>query len=229
MMKNNYKKSNQKLGALIILFWVAYGLLIVNGFMGAWKDYRMLYNKIVYLQKNNQLRPIIPSDVYHFKVKEREILNGFQDSIINLKDSTFVKTKYSEIEILVPRSVSKPSLINYGIIVGIMEGISSIVHFYIFFQLLYLMISMKQEIVFHKKNVRTIRKIGISFLILFLAILIHNYSSFKINEELFDFENYIIVQPLIKGIWLLLGIAVLLIAEVISNASVIKGEQELTI
>jgi hypothetical protein len=52
---------------------------------------------------------------------------------------------------------------------------------------------------------------------------------YRINISIFSFTDYKIVMGYMDGIWLLFGIVVLLIAEILSKALALKEEQELTI
>jgi hypothetical protein len=59
--------------------------------------------------------------------------------------------------------------------------------------------------------------------------MLYNYLTYKRNCQLFDFNGYTLKIDSVDPIWLLLGIVVLLIAEIISRGNALKEEQELTI
>lgn len=97
------------------------------------------------------------------------------------------------------------------------------IHFYRIISLI------KKNIIFERVTIRLLIWMGFELLIIYFGNVLFNYMVHQINCTLFSFSEYEIVIRPFDPIWLLLGIVVLLIAEILSKARVLKEEQELTI
>lgn len=86
-----------------------------------------------------------------------------------------------------------------------------------------------RTVFFEKENIGLLRSLGIELLIVYLGNVLLNFMDYKINISIFSFSDYKIAMGYTDGIWLLFGIVVLIIAEILSKALVLKKEQELTI
>jgi len=96
-------------------------------------------------------------------------------------------------------------------------------HFFRFMSLI------KKNIFFEKENIRLLRRLGTELVIVYFGMVLFNFLNYKLNASLFSFSEYQLKMDSIDSIWLLFGIVVLLIAEILSKAKVLKEEQELTI
>ena len=85
------------------------------------------------------------------------------------------------------------------------------------------------EVVFDKKNIRYLRKIAVLLIAYYIVDFITNYISYRMNVSLFEFTNYKIMREPADMIWLLLGVVLLLFAEILTKGSKIQEEQDLTI
>ena len=85
------------------------------------------------------------------------------------------------------------------------------------------------EVVFDKKNIRYLRKIAVLLIAYYIVDFITNYISYRMNVSLFDFIDYKILREPTDIIWLLLGVVLLLFAEILTKGSKIQEEQDLTI
>ena len=85
------------------------------------------------------------------------------------------------------------------------------------------------EVIFDKKNIRYLRKIAVLLIVYYIVDFITNYISYRMNVSLFDFTDYNILREPGDMIWLLLGIVLLLFAEILTKGSKIQEEQDLTI
>ena len=73
------------------------------------------------------------------------------------------------------------------------------------------------------------RCIGVLLLLYYLVSFLQNWVVYSMNIQVFEFRDYIIQFEQADLIWVLLGVVVLLFAEVLSRGSQLKEEQELTI
>ena len=166
---------------------------------------------------------------YSFLVKPKNGFASFPDSLRNLKTNQIIQTKSKEMIVLVPKSdsfnvpiVSKTFLGLLGILV-IIALIRIPIHFYKLVGLI------KKEFIFEQDCIRLLRWLGLELLFVYFASTLGTYLYHQIECSLLSFSDYDIVMGLMDPIWLLLGIVVLLLAEVFSKARILKEEQELTI
>ena len=73
------------------------------------------------------------------------------------------------------------------------------------------------------------RCIGVLLLLYYLVSFLQNWVVYSMNIQVFEFRDYVIQFEQADLIWVLLGVVVLLFAEVLSRGSQLKEEQELTI
>lgn len=126
-------------------------------------------------------------------------------------------------------SDSHKSAMVYVVFKTLFACIVTITYFLIAVHFLRLIGSFKKEFIFEKKNIRLLRWLGFELLIVYFGNVLFNFFHYKINCTVFSFSEYEIVMDSVEDIWLLFGIVVLLAAEVILKALVIKEEQEFTI
>ena len=73
------------------------------------------------------------------------------------------------------------------------------------------------------------RYIGVLLMLYYLVSFLQNWVVYSMNIQVFEFRDYVIQFEQADLIWVLLGVVVLLFAEVLSRGSQLKEEQELTI
>jgi hypothetical protein len=217
-MKTNSAKT--KLTTLSILASLAYCILILNSFTEGWDDFRLGYEegKALKLQ------------TYFVDLKAKESFSSFPDSITNLKTGENVKIRYDKTQVraaVIP--CSGKSVNSYQIIEIFMSFVVIFIVIYIPVLFFKMMKTLRNEVVFDKKNITYMRKIGVLLLLYYVVSLITNYISYQKNVIIFDFADYKIQREPNDLIWLLLGLVVLLFAEILSKGSKIQEEQDLTI
>jgi hypothetical protein len=223
----------KKLSLLVVFAGIAYVYLFLTMVKNNLDDFLMGFtegyqDETKHLSKDasEQVQP----DVYFMHVKPKSGIMCFPDSLVNLKSGETVNTRYYEMRVATPSNSSQPTIIKVYKGINIFLTIIVLVIFiFIPVKFYQLMKSFKKEIVFDKRNIQKIRLIGKSLILLFLISELLNYLSFEINSVLFNFSNYKLVQERPEVLWLLFGIVVLIVAEIISRGSVLKEEQELTI
>jgi hypothetical protein len=180
-------------------------------------------------KKEDSLNPNI-SDVYFLKVKPTGGVLSFPDSLKNSNQGEYENTRYYEMRVAFPKGKKIPSSIS------IYEGIKTFLSFLTLFVFVFigvkffqLMSSFKEEIVFDQKVIKNISHIGKALVILYLSGQFYNELTNKINCTLFSFSNYKIVSENMDLAWLLLGIVIMIFAEIVSRGRILKEEQELTI
>lgn len=209
-----------KLTTLSILGTLAYCLLIIYSFADNWDDFKLGFKEGYSLKVQT----------YFVDIKAKESFSTFPDSIINIKTDENINIRYDKAQV---RAAIIPSSCKYMYLYQTIEMLLSFVVFYIatYIPILFfkLMRTLIDEVVFDKKNIRYLNKIGLFLIVFYVVNCIFNYVSYLKNIAMFDFADYTIQREPTDLIWLLLGIVVLLFAEILSKGSIIQEEQDLTI
>ena len=209
-----------KLVTLSVLATVAYIFIILNSLATSWDDFRLGYQD----GKSHNL------ETFFVNLKARDGFSSFPDSIINIKSNSYVNIRHdsSQVRASLPPDLKKMAgkwmIAEFILSLGIF-----IIVIYIPILFFKLMKSLMNEVVFDAKNIKRLRKIGSSLLILYIIEEALNQIYFTKNSTLFDFSGYVIQRESADMTMLLLGILVLLFAEILSKGSIIKEDQDLTI
>jgi hypothetical protein len=220
-------KIKKRLPALVSFAVLIYLLLFLTFIKDNADDFLMGFT--TGYQQSSTKENTLP-DVYFLKVKPKSGVMSFPDSLVNLKTNERSSTRYFDMRATFSHEKPKPSF------VPLCETLKVFLSFLVFAIFIFipvkfyqLMKTFKKEIVFDQLNIKRIRLIGKALILLFLIDELYNYLSFKVNSALFSFSNYQIVKERTDLIWLLLGIIILIFAEIISRGKALKEEQDLTI
>jgi hypothetical protein len=234
-MRNICKKP--KLATYAILAMVAYLLLLASSCLDGWDDMKAGFmegfQKGSYCTtEKNETKSIqpLPFEMYFLTVKPKAGCQSYPDSLVNLKNEQKIGSRYYNMRVSLPSNTPKPGLVTvYNFIKGCLSVLMLALYIYIPILFYQLMRALRKEIVFDKDNIRKIKRIGFSLLAIYLATIFYNMASYETNLLLFDFKEYMLKQEPVDVTLLLLGLVTLIIAEIISKASQIKEDQELTI
>jgi hypothetical protein len=214
------KIGKTKLVTLSLLATIAYIFIILNSLASNWDDFRLGYND----GKSHNL------ETFYVNLKARDGYTAFPDSIINLNTNNYVNIRHDCSQV---RASLPPDLRNKADKWGTLEILLSlfIVIIVIYIPVLFfrLMKSLINDVVFDFKNISRLRKIGYSLLVFYVIDVALNQIYYIKNSLLFDFSGYVIQRESADMIMLLLGIVVLLFAEILTRGSIIKEDQDLTI
>ena len=219
-MKVNTAKT--KLTLLSILAILAYCLLLLSSIVDGWDDFKLGFKE--------GFKDTPKKEFYFVDMKAKQGFASFPDSIINIKTGDKVNIRYDKAQLkatIVP--IQGKSLFIYELIESLLALVIFFIGIYIPVLFFKLMSTLYFEVVFDKKNIRYIQKIGILLLLFYVVYFIFNYISYLVNISLFTFSNYTIQREPTDIVWILLGIVVLLFAEIVSKGSKIQEEQDLTI
>jgi len=219
-MKVNTAKT--KLTLLSILAILAYCLLLLSSIVDGWDDFKLGFKE--------GFKDTPKKEFYFVDMKAKQGFASFPDSIINIKTGDKVNIRYDKAQLkatIVP--IQGKSLFIYELIESLLALVIFFIGIYIPVLFFKLMSTLYFEVVFDKKNIRYIQKIGILLLLFYVVYFIFNYISYLVNISLFNFSNYTIQREPTDIVWILLGIVVLLFAEIVSKGSKIQEEQDLTI
>lgn len=219
-MKVNTAKT--KLTLLSILAILAYCLLLLSSIVDGWDDFKLGFKE--------GFKDTPKKEFYFVDMKAKQGFASFPDSIINIKTGDKVNIRYDKAQLkatIVP--IQGKSLFIYELIESLLALVIFFIGIYIPVLFFKLMSTLYLEVVFDEKNIRYIQKIGILLLLFYVVYFIFNYISYLVNISLFTFSNYTIQREPTDIVWILLGIVVLLFAEIVSKGSKIQEEQDLTI
>lgn len=214
------KIGKTKLVTLSVLATVAYIFIILNSLAISWDDFRLGIED----GKSRNL------ETFYVNLKAREGFSAFPDSLINIKSNSYVNIRHgsSQVRASLPpdlkRKAGKWMIAEFILSIGIV-----LIVIYIPILFFKLMKSLMNEVVFDAKNINRLRNIGFSLLLFYVIEIALNQLFYLKNSALFDFSGYVIQRESADMMMLLIGIVVLLFAEILSRGSAIKEDQDLTI
>ena len=230
-------KKSFKNGTLSILSVLAIGIyiaLILSSLISGVDDFKLGFEEGMRQGKNNteniEQREHAKM-VYFLDLKAKSGFSAFPDSIENLNGNEKVAIRFDKAQISTEDiSVNGNSKISVYKFLQFPIGflILAIVVLIPFF-FIKLNVSLRKEVVFDKKNIKNMRVIGVLLMLYYFVSLAGNWVIFKINTSMFEFSDYTIQFQQAELIWILLGVVVLLFAEVLSRGTKLKEEQDLTI
>ena len=231
-MKLNMKSG--KLGMLTVLAIVIYAVMILSSFISEMDDFLLGYEMRSGYGRNiadSATQKSMMKTVYFIDLKVRESISTFPDSIHNLKRAERLPIRFDKAQILADAfSVEDNSALRMMKVLEIPLSLLMlliVVLIPVFF--IKLNISLKKEVVFDKSNIKCMRWIGILLILYYFVMLTVSWIIYKTNLMMFEFAEYKIQFKQPDLIWILLGVVVLLFAEVLYRGSKMKDEQDLTI
>ncbi|VBB47140.1 membrane hypothetical protein [uncultured Paludibacter sp.] len=230
MKKNSYKI---RLIILSVLAIMVYVFMIGSSFVKDIDDFflGMEQGKTNAKMKKEYASDKKIEDVYYLNFLPKHGFKSFPDSMINLKNGDVVRFRSHYVKAKVSFSQTQLDKVKkYKVAENILIVISLFFIFYIPILFFKFVFSLMGEVIFDKRNIKILRKLGISLILFYAVYYAFYWCSFKISQTLFDFSNYKITISLDpQVIWVLLGIVVLLFAEILSKGSRMQEEQDLTI
>lgn len=227
-MKNEQKQ--KRIIVLSVLAVMVYLFLIVSSFSAGWDSFQMGYWAAQSEQESNWNQPKIPGEVYYLNIKPREGFQHFPGQIPNLRTDAVYSARYSQMQVAVPSGEEIPSMVKYlNWLKTALMFISFILYIIIPFVFIKLISSLYTGNVFDLKNLRDTRILGIILILLYCSIQGVNYSSYRIHLAIFSLEDYRHVFNFTQNYLLMMGVALLLTAEILSRGLMLKEEQDLTV
>lgn len=215
-----------QLKVLSILALIFYFFMVLSTFLGGIDDF-----KIGYAEGSENAKTKSGKMSYYVCIKSKNGVLNFPDTLTNQKTNLPVSLKYNDVALIkADKNIVLDKVITkFQILSGVMMFLIFALVVLFPFYFVKIMMSMKNGVVFVKQNIRWVRKIGELLLMYYAFNFIFDWSQYKINATLFEFKDYLVVKASTDTIWLLLGIIVLLFAEVLSKGTILKEEQDLTI
>jgi hypothetical protein len=224
-------QKTQRLRILTILAGITYAFLVISSFVDGLDNFKEgveagsqngLHDTSGKILNNH------PVENLYLSFRPKNGFKSYPDSLVNQTSGQTIKTKLNHAVVHIP-SASNESTTVYSVFKFLFGLIIIITYIFIPIHFYRLIGSLKKDYVFEKKNIRLLRWLGFELMTIYFGSILLNFMNYKINCALVSLADYEIVIDCMDGIWLLFGIVVLLIAEILSKALVLKEEQELTI
>ena len=225
------KEPNQN--RIIILSVAAvfvYIFMVANSFSSGWDAFKMGYRSAYDGWAHTPQIAETPGRVYFLSMKAREGYIHFPDKIYNNRTESFYPARSSCLVVALPKGTKIPTeakyfdwLMSFLIIFSLFLYIVTPIIFILLIHSLY------SGNVFDKNSKSYTRYLGIILLLAYGCIQGVNYASYRMHQSLFSFEEYRHVFSFRENYLLMMGVAVLLTAEILRRGLIIKEEQDLTV
>lgn len=218
----------RKVKVFVWLFVLAYGWMISSDIYNVWDDFVQGFVQ-GYDDANDPAERKFHFDVHSVTVKNKGDLFSFPDSIRDQRGQ-LLPASLHRLDVKTSNDVTNSS--KWNVYTGVLMGLSFLLFaaiLYIPLQLFRFVKRINTGIAFDRHNVRWLRKSGITLVFVYLLMVVFEYLHLRANQCVFDFENYTLTMDSTDGIYLVMGVGILLFAEVISSGIELKEEQELTI
>lgn len=163
-------------------------------------------------------------------LKTKEGVTHYPDSIVNLLTGNTLPISYDEAQLRTPLTETGNQGLTW------IKLLEKLLAFTILFIMVYipilffrLMRALSRELVFDRRNIKHMRRIGFALLIFYISGQAMSLIDFLRLKQQFQFAAYEVEWDQADPLVLLLGFVVLLFAEVLGRGSRIKEEQDLTI
>ncbi|MBN1990543.1 MAG: DUF2975 domain-containing protein [Bacteroidales bacterium] len=222
-------KPENRIRILSTLAIIAYILFVATSFINGKEDFSLGYNQSRESIGTNDSQ-LFSNTLHYVSLKAKNGASHFPSTVNSNMNTYLHPAKHVNIKILRHKEVnSEINLTPYNtleFICIIAMGILAVVLPIQFF----LMIGdVKRNYIFSRSSAKTVRFMGAELVLLYAATYGVNYATYQTNCLLFDFSDYLVAKPHTDVLFLVLGIAVLIIAEVLQRGSEMKMENDLTV
>jgi hypothetical protein len=227
--------NEKRIAIFTFLAVAAYCYMAFSSFAGGWDSFKLGY----WMEANREIadKSIMadeslktPKSVHWVSLKPAGGYQDFSGAIRNDKDGSLLDARFTGVLVALSDDYDPPGkVVLYKFIDGTLHLILFIILIVLPVRFTRLMLSIKKGAIFNRKNVNRIRSIGIMAILIYIHSIAHLNLNLRINQILFDIPDYIISRPLANASLLVVGTAVLVIAEILSKGLDIKTELELTI
>ena len=228
-----FNSANGRLGILSVLAIVIYIVLILSSFVSGVDDFMLGFEegmKKASSMKEKNISSEKPKTVYFLDLKAEPDFSTFPDSVNNLKENKQTEIRYHKAQAhYVEFTGTGGQVLFYQISQILLSLITLVIITLIPLFFIKLNGRLKKEQVFDQTNIRYMRWIGSLLLLYYLVSFLGNWVVYSMNIQMFEFADYTIQFEQPGLIWVLLGVVVLLFAEVLSRGYKLKEEQDLTI
>ncbi len=225
------KEPNQKRIIVIsVLAVMVYFFLMASSFSAGLDAFKMGYWSAVTERESTPQVAEIPAKVYYLSIRPQEGFQHFPEQIYNNRTDTFYPARYSCMLVALPKGTKIPSEIKFfHRFQSFLLFVSFILYVVTPIVFVKLIRSLYAGNIFDMKNIRYTRNLGIILLLIYGCVQGVNYAGYQIEQALFSFEDYRHVFFFQQNYLLMMGVAILLTAEILGRGLIMKEEQDLTV
>ena len=220
-------KLTNKINILSILAVLAYALLIISSIIDGKEDFTLGFNAARY---DKESKSLVGHEIHFVSLKSKSGEAHFPETIEGKLSDIKYPAKLTTIKVIRPTETEvDKQIIAYNI-----AGVLLIILYVIIIVLLpihfFMLIgALKRNEIFSSNNIRMVIFLGVEIISIYAISFFINYLEFKTNSILFNFTDYEIARPQTNALFLVLGIAILIIGEIIKKGEEIKTDTDLTI
>jgi hypothetical protein len=226
---------DRRLKIISLTFGVVYviiaGGVIYNSMADFWLGFQSGFEQGLNSKETKTVSPISTSGPFFLSLKPVNGLRSFPDTMLNQIDGKLMR---AELESLVVELTNVKELMPQGTVAT--DIIMFLMAFSILFIILFVPIqtfrvvySITKDKIFNTDNIRKLRNIGYALLAFFGADFLLNYLHYRIALQIIDIEGYVLRINWDNATLVLLGLVVLMFAEVLKVSVRMKEEQDLTV
>lgn len=221
-----------KLNILCVFIFVAMGASIADTVYAGFQDFLWGFKKGykesagIYMPDTASVASVDHADPVFISLKPNTI-GQYTDSIYNAKSGEWLPLQYRSVVVSADKAIMpwwKTAICMFCVLIS---GILGLVQIGTFCLLIY---AINKSIIFEWSNVFKLRLMGWAMLISFLLYALYKYVYYSANVAGVDIPEYTITSDGIADFYeLILGLGILLMAEVFAIGLRLREEQELTI
>jgi hypothetical protein len=225
------KGPNQKrIIILSVMAVMAYVFIIANSFSAGFDAFKMGYWSAGGETVKNQDYSEPPSKVYFLSIRPKEGFKHFHEQVYNNRTGTFYPSRYNCMLVAMPKGTEIPSAAKHlSWLQSFLISITLILFIVLPVVFIRLIRSLYAGNIFDIQNTKYTRNLGIILLLIYGCAQGVNYTGYRIEQALFSFDDYRHVFSFSDNYLLMMGLAILLTAEILDRGLNLKEEHDLTI
>lgn len=215
----------------VMVYMVIIGSVIYNAMADFWLGFKTGFEDGLSYQETSKANTLSASGYFYLSIKPATGLRSFPDTMFNQLDG---KPMRAEIETMVVELNNAKELLPKGTV--IIDIIMCFVVFFAMFIMLFVPVqtfrivhSITKDKIFNADNIQKMRFIGYALLAFFVANFMLNYLHYRIATHVVQVEGYVLRMSWENATLVLLGLVVLMFAEVLKVSVRMKEEQDLTV
>jgi len=226
---------DKRLKIISITFGVVYviiiGGVIYNAMADFWFGFKRGFESVQIDKETKTIHSISSLGYFYLKLTPTEGSRSFPDVMLNQLDGMPMKV---EIENMVVGLSNAKELLPKGtvpidIIMFTMAFFALFLMLFVPVQTFRIVYSITKDKIFNADNIRKLRFIGYALLTFFTADVIFNFLHYWIAARVIQVEGYVLRMSWDNATLVLLGLVVLMFAEVLKVSVRMKEEQDLTV
>ena len=213
----------KRLNFITALIGVALGIMLMNHTQIAFVDG---FKEGLNSSKENEVSlHIETTDLFTLELKPAAEL-AKPTPLLNVKSGEWMPARIRTVTVEMPPSKKSGWMMVWTFVCAVLFITGVVMCVYNFLKIIF---AVNKSVIFEWINVKRLRRIGIGFLIMFIANLFLMLTNYILASKVIELADYTIKRTVFEGDLLLLGMTSFLIAEVFAVGLRLREEQELTI